>query len=153
LGGLKHFADVNTGDKIVVYNLTASGTSANAYLGDNVTTVATGSVASQLQLNPANTFPFASPFQRFFIINEAITYTITAGQLTRNHGYSYGTTQYVPPAGSGDLVAKYLVLTDSIFTYSPGSANRSGLVTVSLALENAGERITLLQQVHVDNAP
>lgn len=154
LGELQHFTDVTTGlDKIVVYNLTASGASANAYIGDNVTTVGAASTAGVLRLDPASQFPFSSPFQRFFIIDEAITYSITAGQLTRHHGYSYGATQYAPPSGSGDLVANYLVLADSVFTYSPGSANRSGLITVDLALENDGERITLLHQVHVDNAP
>jgi len=40
-----------------------------------------------------------------------------------------------------------------IFRYRPGNAMRGGLVTIELVLEQAGERISLLQQVHVDNAP
>jgi MSHA biogenesis protein MshO len=158
LGGLQHFSEINSGsDKLIVYNLTTSGSSANAYIGDNVATVAAGSTAVSIKLNPSMLFPFSSPYQRFFIVDEAVTYFISSGQLRRCHGYSYGATQYSPISGSGDLVAKYLVLANSDFTYDTGSASRGGLVTIQLALEDmvraTGERITLLHQVHVDNAP
>ena len=37
--------------------------------------------------------------------------------------------------------------------YAVATNTRSGLVTLRLTLAEAGETITLLQQVHVDNAP
>ena len=42
---------------------------------------------------------------------------------------------------------------NSSFTYTPGTNIRSGLVTIRLTLSANGESISLLQQVHVDNAP
>ena len=48
-------------------------------------------------------------------------------------------------------------LVDSVaacqFSYTPGTNTRGGLVTLRLALQKQNERIVLLQQVHVDNAP
>ena len=153
LGGLQHFSEITSGaDKIVIYNLAADGIAANAYFGDNTTTLLAGSTASKLLFN--HQFPFASPYQRFFIVDEAVTYMISAGKLTRHSGYVYNNTQYNPASPAvGDLVAGDIQQVDSSFTYNPGTAGRSGLVTIQLALESQGERITLLHQVHVDNAP
>ncbi|MNR58280.1 hypothetical protein D3C85_1792390 [compost metagenome] len=39
------------------------------------------------------------------------------------------------------------------FSYDSGTSTRGGLVTLRLTLAQDGEIITLLQQVHVDNAP
>lgn len=154
LGGLRHVADVAMGsDRVVVYNLTSTGSTANAYTGDNVAIVATGSTANAIFMNSATQFPFASPLQRFFIVDEAITYMVSNDQLTRHAGYTFNNVQHNPVPANGDLVARYMVLADSRFAYDPGTAGRSGLVTLQLTLENSGERITLLHQVHVDNAP
>ncbi|MDY0191255.1 MAG: hypothetical protein RBR22_11025 [Desulfuromonas sp.] len=65
-----------------------------------------------------------------------------------------------PTSVTGALVAQYLTLkeadgvTDIVpFTYNSSTSSRSGLVTMQLAIEKDEERITLLHQVHVDNAP
>jgi len=152
LGGVENFSDVNLGtDLVVVYNLSATGTTANAYLGDNSTPVLAGSTAINLTIS--NQFPYASPLQRFFIVDTAVTYRLRDGELTRHSGYPFNTTQFNPGTATGDLVASHIVLAASKFDYDAGTASRSGLVNVQLALENSGERITLLHQVHVDNAP
>lgn len=44
-------------------------------------------------------------------------------------------------------------LSSCAFDYAVATNTRSGLVTLRLTLAEAGETITLLQQVHVDNAP
>ncbi|MCQ4322521.1 type II secretion system protein GspJ [Stutzerimonas stutzeri] len=44
-------------------------------------------------------------------------------------------------------------LSGCTFSYVPGSNTRNGLVTLRLSLSKEGETITLVQQVHVDNAP
>jgi MSHA biogenesis protein MshO len=44
-------------------------------------------------------------------------------------------------------------LTACTFTYTPGTAQRAALISLSLTLTKDGESITLLQQVHVDNVP
>jgi len=107
---------------------------------------------SILQIN--HLFPYASPYQRFFIVDEAVTYMISDGKLTRHAGYGFNNTQHNPALiSSGALVASFVHLADSQFTYNSGVAGRSGLVTIRLVLEAQGERITLLHQVHVDNSP
>lgn len=152
LGGVEHFSDVTLGaDQAVIYNLSATGTSGNAYSGDNSTPVLTGSTATKLTISKQ--FPFASPLQRFFVVDTAITYRLRAGELTRHTGYAFNTTQFDPGTATGDLVASHIVLAASQFAYDAGTASRSGLVRMQLALEKKGERITLLHQVHVDNAP
>lgn len=83
-------------------------------------------------------FPQASPQQRFYILernDSSVTYTCDGSTLTRN----------------GDLVTRNVI--DCNFTYDPGATQRAGLVTMRLTLEEQGEQITLLHQVHVVNAP
>ncbi len=163
LGGLAHPTDIRVGDMVVVYNLAATGTVANAYYSASGTGAATMNRKPLLAYDGAShiitldagsyPYPFSSPYQRFFIVDGAITYMLSSGQLTRHAGYSFSNTQYAPAAGGGDVVAKNIVLADSSFSYDSGTAGRSGLVTVQLALEKEGERITVLNQMHVDNAP
>lgn len=153
LGKLKY---AQAGQDVVVYNLSATGPTANAYLGDNIAKVSTVA-ASNMTLTVSKQFPFSSPDQRFFIVDEAVSYKIVGTELRRYSGYAFDNVPGPDSGGSDDLVAKYLVLSGSSFTYDAGSASRGGLVTIQLALEDtvraAGERITLLHQVHVDNAP
>ena len=44
-------------------------------------------------------------------------------------------------------------LTACTFTFTPGTAQRAGLVSISLTVGQDGENIVLLQQVHIDNVP
>jgi len=37
--------------------------------------------------------------------------------------------------------------------YTPGTAERAGLVTLALTVRAQGESVSLLSQVHVDNVP
>ncbi len=39
------------------------------------------------------------------------------------------------------------------FSYQPGTSQRAGLVTLRLQLNEDGEMVTLLHQIHVENAP
>jgi MSHA biogenesis protein MshO len=39
------------------------------------------------------------------------------------------------------------------FTYTPGPLQHNGLVSLSLTITQAGESVTLQQQVNVDNVP
>ncbi len=39
------------------------------------------------------------------------------------------------------------------FSYQPGTYQRAGLVTLRLQLTDEGETVTLLHQIHVENAP
>jgi MSHA biogenesis protein MshO len=156
LGGLQHFSDVDTeNDFVVIYNLTATVSNANAYSGDNIKQLHNTSTESILQFDPAVRFPYSSPYQRFFIVDEAISYKIEDGELRRYSGYEINncpdpselTEEYRA------LVAKFIDEANSSFDYSSATSTRSGLVTIRLTLEDNEESISLLHQVHVDNAP
>ena len=158
LGGLQHFLDVDADqDQIVIYNLTNTGSLANAYIGDNRVTVSSTSSSDIIRFSDKQ-FPYASPYNRFFIVDDnAVSYKIVSnGSDYELRRYTYPIEDSVvgPPADvSGDLVATHLNAATSTFDYDSATTSRSGLVTMQLTLENDGERITLLHQVHVDNAP
>lgn len=150
-GSLKVFnPQVTAGESLVIYNL--GGVFADAYAGSNRTTVINSSNANVIKFN-AFKFPFSSPRQRFFIVDTPVTYRCINNQLLRYSGYAIGATQPNPPAGvTGQVQADKIA--GCRFTYNPGTAARSGLVTLEVTLTDAmGESIQLMQQVHVDNVP
>src|SRR5712691_4649322 len=61
------------GESIVIYNLAASGTTANAYVGDNRGAYSSNTPPT-ITLSPAKQFPFSSPGKRFNVVQYAVTY-------------------------------------------------------------------------------
>lgn len=150
-GSLQSFIPQATaGEYLVIYNL--GGASADTYAGSNRTPVINSSNAKVVKFN-AFKFPYNSPQQRFFIVDTPITYRCFNNQLLRYSGYAIATTQPNPPSGvTGQLQADKIASCQ--FTYDPGSATRSGLVTLAITLTDAmGESAQLMHQVHVDNVP
>ncbi len=103
------------------------------------------------------TFPYPSPRQRFFIVDSQVRYVWdpAAGTLTR---FEQNSTAISDPLsnspgdwGQGALLSRHV--TNSTFTYQPGTPSRSGMATLRLTLADEGEQVTLLHQVHVINAP
>ncbi|MCH7882461.1 MAG: hypothetical protein IIB69_13005 [Proteobacteria bacterium] len=74
--------------------------------------------------------------------------------MTRYSSYAYQTGQPTS-APLGDAGGLVLTQVDACsITYQAGTAQRGGLVTIEITLDDAsGESITLLHQVHVDNVP
>lgn len=149
-----------------IYNLTAdSGTNlCNAYAGTNtagIRAIKDNGVQWYIQLDAPMLFPLSSPQQRFYVVDQAVSYVITGGQLRRYAGYAIDQVPGpIVNADVFDLVTTNLVpIVDGAgntvppFTYNPGTPSHSGLVTLRLAVAQQGERITLLHQVHVNNAP
>jgi len=156
LGTLNNFADISIGsDLLVVFPLTTTGS--NPYNGDN-TTLITGGNATNLNF-AAFQFPLQSPDQRFFVINEPITYlcdtTATSAAdrfLFRYAGYPIQAAQPLPPA-TGEAIQANLVA-NCRFTFNAGTAARLSVVTIELTLtDDAGESVNLIHQVHLDNQP
>jgi MSHA biogenesis protein MshO len=96
-------------------------------------------------------FAFASPEHRLYLAETVVGYRCQGGRLVR---YSYGEIQPAlpssPPAGS-DPVAESVTACN--FAYQPGTTQRAGLLSLSLTINQEGEGLRLIQQVHVDNAP
>lgn len=151
---------IAAGDQIVVSNLDDPG--ADAYEGNTLSThvrraaSVTGTVAN-VSITSTNPLPHESPAQRFQIVHEQVRYLcdLTTGRLTRYAGFPIAPpAAQVPVGGSSALLASGV--TACSFTYAPGSAQRSGLVTISLTLSNNSDpldNVSLLHQVHVQNVP
>jgi MSHA biogenesis protein MshO len=146
---------VQLGDSVVVYNLGASG--ADAYSGNSALTDVRRAVAepvgslSNLTMTSANRLPFASPAKRFQIVDTPVSYVCAGTQMRRYSAYAIAATQPVPPVVAGALIADKLSACS--FLYAAGPSQRDALVTVSLALTDGGETVSLLYQVHLNNAP
>ncbi len=165
LGPLQHVAQAQTGaadqadcmsspadrDCVVIFNTGQPG--ANAYAGDNVAglvQVAGAGVSFSGAPAPWH-FPFSSPARRFHIVDTPVSYVCSGGELRRYDGYPIALVQTVPPPAAGRLVATGV--SACRFLYVPGTSSRTALVTLEIAVAEAGETVTLLQQVHVPNAP
>ena len=144
------------GDSIVIYNLASSGTTANAYVGDNRGAYSSNT-ASTITLAPAWKFPFSSPGKRFNVVQYAVTYVCnpTTRELRRYWNYGIVDPQPIPPAGGSNALLASNVAACS-FTYAnTGAAQRTGVVALSLQIQESGsnDSIQLFQQVHVTNVP
>ncbi|MBE0597360.1 MAG: prepilin-type N-terminal cleavage/methylation domain-containing protein [Desulfuromonadales bacterium] len=136
------------GQWLVVYNLTATGATANAYAGDNRALV-TGGNLGRVDF-AATRFPFASPDRRFYLVDEAVSYLCSPNPVNPAAGTLVRQTAAPGTPGSA-LVSRHVAACS--FTYAPGTSQRAGLVTLALTLESGGEQVTLMHQVHVENAP
>lgn len=156
---------ITGGDRIVVYNLGAGYAPADAYAGGNVATVS-GAVA--ITANPvplvANPFPaqsppLPSPASRFQVVGSAdlvVRYTCSGGVLTRYAGCTLATPSVCGGAGAvlaGSVTAEPKAT--CTIDYASAATGRNGLLLVRLTLTDtpSGESATLVQQIHVDNAP
>lgn len=114
-----------------------------------------------VRLTPAFKFAFASPDQRMFLSDGAVTWLCdsAAGTLMRYSGYAIASSQTsrdsnaeLIAAGAASTLVTNRVSSCSM-SYAPGTSQRAGLVTIALDVANAGETVSLLHQVHVDNVP
>ncbi|MBY0267454.1 MAG: prepilin-type N-terminal cleavage/methylation domain-containing protein [Burkholderiales bacterium] len=147
-----------TGNQIVVYNLNSTGTTSNAYAGDNRTTLS--STAAPPVAITSKLFPESSPARRFHVVSGPVTYGCTGGQLIRYWGYGYNNPQVAPPAGgSSAVLAGNVDVANCSFVYTAGSiSERTGTVSIVLVLTRGGgagtpEVVRLFQQAQVSNAP
>ena len=179
LGALNHTADLVTSGTsgacaagsaacVVIYNTGFDGT--DAWRGDNIATLNNFSVSPPgiAFLNDEfssglNAFPAASPGQRFFLVDTPVSYLCDTalGTVRRYQGYSIEADQaavdthsellaLANPAEHGLVATR---MNDCQFQYDPGTPTRNGLLTVRLSIREAGETVSLLEQIHVDNAP
>ncbi len=140
------------GQWAVVYNLSAEGTQANAWAGDNRASIGAGSTADRMVLASGFRFPFASPGQRVYLVDGAVQYRCTGdGRLLRHSGYAITASPVAGPAGSAPLVVDGVSFCD--FRYAPGTTSRQGLASLSLALTRENESVSLLKSLHLANVP
>lgn len=145
---------------MVIYNVGSTGVGNNVWppldaassvISPKVTISQAGST---LQLSGSGVagfrFRYASPQHRFFLADSVVGYRCLNGQIRRGE---FATLASSYNYASLAVVVDRVNCAASSFTYSPGTNTRSGLVTLRLTLADSGETVTLLQQVHVANAP
>ncbi len=169
---------VSSGQRLVIYNVGVPGASVYDPSGTSTpiitpigTTISiaadsslpTAGAEDHITLSPGFQFSYTSPTQRIYLVDTPISYLCGGGNLYRYSGYPISSSQYTTDAqftGAGAsraLVANQIGGTCS-FSYTPGTSQRSGLLTLVLMLtqtlsDGSTESVQLLHQVHVDNAP
>ncbi|MGH8246781.1 MAG: PulJ/GspJ family protein [Gammaproteobacteria bacterium] len=156
----------NIGQPMTVAEATASGLSANAYLGASESyegNIATVSAAAAHSLSfdnsdlgpppPQWSFGVESPGQRFHIVDTAVSYVCSGGQITRYAGYAIQPAQPVPPGVAGNLLIDRVSACS--FVQTAPTITRFGLLTIRIEITDpdSGETAELVQQVHVTNLP
>lgn len=113
----------------------------------------------QLRLSVDHTFSRVSPNARLYVVETPVTYLCEASgeSLWRIDGYpmrgAQPTARGAAPLVVGRAARTAERLESCRFSYAAGAASRAGLATIELVLESAGERVRMLQQVQVQNAP
>lgn len=161
------------GNYVAVFNL-GFGSASDAYVGNNRAQVTSSNAvvgAFSSDATPhtvsfgALQFPMPSPTARFQIVTTPVTYQCspnlanpTVGVLQRYSGYVFAAapaTQATPPAGVPQLLVGNVAECD--FDYNEvvasGVHTRTGLITLTLRLEDGGESVRIVHQIHVQNAP
>ena len=151
------------GNSIVIYNLNSDPAiaTANAYVGDNRAGYSSNT-ATTITLAAATLFPFTSPGKRFQVVQHPVTYVCDpgVGTLRRISGYAIQAAQPnnvaaapLSTAPTNALLASSI--TGCSFTYvtAGGAAQRAGVVSLSLQVQQAGESVRLFQQANVSNVP
>ena len=159
-------------DCLVIYNTgLASGDAWNrdhvggGWRPDNMATL-TAASATAIAFNNTHfstgvdAFPEASPGQRFFVVDTPVTFLCANDAMRRYDDYEI--THRVEAPTAAQLAAlptapAPVLMADRVsgceFDYQPGTPTRNGLLTVRITVAEAGETITLLDQIHVANLP
>lgn len=142
------------GDQIVIYNLGIAG--ADAYVGNNRRAYnGAGGTVTTVPIISTSAFPLDSPGHRFHVVDTPVTYIcdLGAGTLTRYWGYLIVDPQPNPPAGGTPSALLAKNVSNCTFTYTQGVTERSGLVSIQLAITQDNETVNLYHAVQVSNVP
>lgn len=169
--GKLSLASFASNHRIVIYNTSAGDIYADAVKTDNSPGVITpaGSTLTlsasatytdehHVEISPAFEFIEPSPGQRAFIVDGPITYICdpVAGRIMRYSSYPYQGTQQTSGLGglagvqSGPVAQQVSACS---LEYEVGTSQRGDMVTMGITIEEDGELVTLLHQIHVVNAP
>ena len=145
--------DMQTGDRIAVYNLGLGG--ADAWNGDTLADYAGAAGSVGNIVFTAKQFPLASPGHRFQVVEGPVSYVCdpTAGTLTRYWGYTASVGQPTSFAAATPRALLAQRVSACRFAYQSGVTERSGLVSVTLSLSQENESVRLYATTQVSNQP
>lgn len=165
LGGMPSGSNaIVAGDYIVLFNLGPDISGYDAYAGANRAKVSVTPTGNTVQLEGGNPFG-AEAFNnatRYVVTGAPVTFRYTygaagKGTLTRYWNYGFAAVQPDPAT----LNASSALLLDNVVGFSADSTalanRRSGLlslvVTLAQPASGGSEQLTLVYQIHTDNAP
>ncbi|MDJ0778486.1 MAG: prepilin-type N-terminal cleavage/methylation domain-containing protein [Gammaproteobacteria bacterium] len=162
LGRLNNPLDSNS--RLVVYNTAFATLYANAANNSNPgvitpagTTLSLGATAypneDRITLSAAHQFSQQSPGQRVFLVDDPVSYVCNpaSGEIVRHENYGFDQFQQANPGGS--IAPVITRLSGCSMTYSAGSSQRGGILSIEITIDDSGESVNLLHQVHVVNVP
>ncbi len=151
---------VHPSSTAILYAATANAIARTVTPSTTTITVSDNGIQDRITLNPAFRFDptgNGSPSRRIFASPGPVSYVCSAGDLVRYEGYSASVTQPTNPLSPPLAAAATSIISDAVaqcqFRYSPGTAQRSALLTLEITLTEHGESIQLIDQVHMENAP
>ena len=162
-----HGATLESGSRIVIYP-SGSGVWAEAASGTNPASITPATTSlrliddgdeDQIQLDTEHRFSFESPGSRLYVVDTPVTFLCDPAEsaLWRIDRYAIAgvqpTNRSVLPLSAGNIARTADQIEECSFDYVPGTPSRSGLVTLEIVLASGNERIRLLQQVQIRNAP
>jgi len=148
------------GSQLVIFNLGPGVGSSDAYAGTNrraVTAVNTAANTITYSLSGGQ-FPYASPSDRYFVVNSATTYVCDplGGTLARYSGYAIQSNQPTSTAGAPLASATRGVLAQDVTSCSISLTQvfqSKALVTIYLTLASGPDSLSFYEEAHVPNVP
>ncbi len=117
--------------------------------GDNV---------SQLSWSGSHSFPFRSPTNRFFVVDEPVSFCVDGDFLFRYQGYGYNTNQLALASLPASLPNRALLAHGVLgsvlpFQVTDPGLTRNALVEINLQFSVAGEMLQLTHEAQLRNVP
>ncbi len=151
---------VNPSSTALLYAATANNISRMVTPSTTSITVTDNGNQDRISLNPAFRFDptgNGSPSRRIFASGGPVSFVCSAGELVRYESYVPSVVQPTNPLSSPLSAAIPALISNAVsscqFRYSPGTSQRSALLTLEITVTENGESIHLIDQVHVENAP
>ncbi len=126
-------------------------TPSTTLVGQNASTNYPGE--TQISMLPNHRFSQQSPGQRVFAVGDPISYVCNpaTGRILRHTDYGFDQAQQADPGGNSAPVITRL--SGCSMTYSAGSTQRGGILYVQISIDDSGESVDLMHQIHVVNVP
>jgi MSHA biogenesis protein MshO len=137
----------------------ANGSTSVISASSNGVTLVDDGDEDQIVLASSHRFSLASPRSRLYLVDTPVTYLcdVAANVLWRVDRYAVDASQPTSlgaaPLASGASARTAERIERCSFDYLPGTPARSGLVTLEIVIESDDERVRLLHQVPIPNAP
>lgn len=112
------------------------------------------SATYRLQLSTASSFGRGSPAQRYFVLQNPVSYCVQAGQLWRYQGYALQSIQPMPGSGlsGGSLMATGIlnnVASQPVFSIAAASLQRNAMINMWLRFASSNDTATVLSFHHI----